>query len=128
MNQTDLQTKNDLLAQISALRASIKSLEMLNKPEYDDLIKSNKETLGLIEKEYKVFMEDVETRKAREIEEQQVQRQKQIQDDFKTINKYLKYVAGLKPEDRPELEKLNEYKSLVRRPHIVRRLKILGLK
>lgn len=128
MNQEDLQKRNDLLSQISALKASIAGLELTGNKEYNDLIKGNKDALKVVEKEFAKFEKDMEKQKQAEIEAKQKARVKQIDDDLKVIADYLKYVGGLKIKDNPDLSEVGKFKAILRRPHVVRRLKVLGLK
>jgi hypothetical protein len=127
MEQDDLIMKNDLLSQISALKASIKVLELDSKKNAAG-IKSTKVVLKETEDKLKQFEDEVINKRQREIREQQERRQKEIKDDFKFINEYLKHVSTLKVGERPDPELAERFVRMVRRPHVIRELKLRLLK
>jgi hypothetical protein len=128
MDQETLKKRNDLLAQISGLKASIKGLELTNNKDFVEIIEGNKKALLVVEDEFKLFEKQVEDNKQKEVIEQQKRRQKDIADDHKAINKYFVKISKLGMDELPPIEDLNTFRTLIRRPHISRRLKLLGLK
>jgi hypothetical protein len=128
MDQETLKKRNDLLAQISGLKASIKGLELTNNNDFVEIIEGNKKALLEVEGEFKKFELEVEDQRQKDIEEQQKRRQKEIVDDFKAINKFLVKMSKVGFDDKPSIEDINLFKSISRRPHVIRRLKLLGLK
>ena len=127
MNQEQLKIRNDLLAQISALKASISGLELTGNDDYKDLIDGNKEALKVVEQEFQKFEKEMEELKRQEVIAKQKASQKLIEDEFKFISKYLAHCSKVKIDERPDDDMLGRMKIIKRKHHVVRRLKMLGL-
>jgi hypothetical protein len=127
MQKEDLIYKNDLLSQISALKASIKVLK-LNEKKNSAGIKSTQVVLKDTEAKLKEFEDEIENKKARDVEEQQKRRQKEINNDFKFLNEYLTHVGNLKVGERPDGKMADRFYRMKTRPHIIRELKLRLLK
>lgn len=128
MNQKDLQTKNDMLAKISALKASIDALKITDGKEYKELLKSNEKILEEVEAEYKKFMEKVEKDRLAEIKRKQDEGQKLIKDEIIFVSKYLAHLAKLKHGESPSEEMLAQFIKIKRKPHVISHLRNMRLK
>lgn len=128
MNQKDLQVKNDMLAKISALRASIDALKITDGKEYKELLKSNEKILEKVEAEYKKFMDKAEKDRVAEIKRKQDEGQKIIHDDIAFVGKYFNHVAKLKLGERPEEEMLRLFNIVKRKPHVINHLRNMKMK
>jgi hypothetical protein len=127
MNQELLQVKNDMLAKISALKASIDALKITDGKEYKDLLKSNEAILEKVEKEYQKFIDKVEKDRLADIKRKQAEGQKLIKDDIEFIGKYLLHLSKLKHGDTPSEEMLSKFLKIKRKPHVIRQLKGMKL-
>lgn len=127
MNQEDLHYKNDLLSQISSLKASIKVLK-LDEKKNKSLIKNTEKIIKEIEVKLKEFEEEVVAKRERELKEQQERRVQENLDDLAFLNEYLQHVGTLGYDELPDEEMSNRFFRLKNRPHIVRQLKLRLLK
>lgn len=128
MNQKDLKKKNDMLAKISALKASINALELTNDKQYNKLLKSNKEILDKIETEYKAFMEKIEVDRLAEIKRKQAESQKILKEEIAFVSKYLAHLGKLKLGDEPDPEMFARFNNIKRKAHVIHHLRKLNLK
>lgn len=128
MNQEDLKIKNDMLAKISALRASIDALKITDGKEYKELLKSNEQILEKVEVEYKKFMDKVEKNRLTELKRKQEEGQKIIKDDIVFVGKYLSHLSKLKHGERPSEEMLAEFMKIKRKAHVISHLRNMKLK
>lgn len=128
MNQEDLKIKNDMLAKISALKASIDALKITNDKAYEKLLASNEEILVAVEAEYKKFMAKVEKDRKAELKRKQDETQKLIKDDIAFIGKYMNHLAKLKLGDRPSEEMLAQFNIIKRKAHVISHLRNMKLK
>jgi hypothetical protein len=128
MNQTDLKIKNDMLAKISALKASIDALKITNGKEYKELLKSNEKILEEVEAEYKKFMAKAEKDRLAEIKRKQEEGQKLIQDEIVFIGKYLAHLSKLKLGERPDEKMLIQFNAMKRKAHVLTHLRNMKLK
>lgn len=126
MDQKQLQKRNDLLSQISALKASIAGLKLTGNKDYEDLIKGNEDALKIVEDEFKLFEDEVHRLKDEEIKRRQEAKQKEMIDEFKLLNKFFTHLGKLKLEDVPNDDLIRQFKIIKRKPHVLRRLKQLG--
>jgi hypothetical protein len=128
MNQKDLKIKNDMLAKISALRASIEALKITDGKEYKELLKSNEKILKKVEDEYNKFMDKSEKNRLAEIKRKQDEGQKIIKDEIAFVGEYLAYVSKLKLGERPKEEMLIRFNIIKRKPHVLTHLRNMKLK
>lgn len=128
MNQEDLKIKNDMLAKISALRASIDALKITDGKEYKELLKSNEKILEKVEVEYKKFMDKSEKDKLAEIKRRQAEGQKLIKDEIAFVGEYLAYISKLKLGERPEEKMLARFNVIKRKAHVLTHLRNMKLK
>lgn len=128
MNQKDLQIKNDMLAKISALKASIDALKITDGKEYKELLKSNEAILEKVEAEYKLFIDKTEKDKLAEIKRKQEEGQKIIKDDIVFIGKYMAHISKLKLGERPSEEMLMRFNQMRRKAHVINHLRNMKLK
>ena len=128
MNQKDLQTKNDMLAKISALKASIDALKITDGKEYKELLKSNEKILEEVEAKYKKFMEKVEKDRLAELKRKQEESQQLIKDEIVFVGKYLAHLSKLKHGQRPSEEMLSQFVKIKRKPHVISHLRNMKLK
>ena len=128
MNQKDLKIKNDMLAKISALKASIDALKITDGKEYKELLKSNEKILEKVEAEYNKFMNKAENDRKAEVKRRQEESQKLIRDEIAFVGKYLAHVAKLKLGERPDEEMLIRFNIIKRKPHVLTHLRGMKLK
>ena len=128
MNQKELKIKNDMLAKISALKASIDALKITDGKEYKELLLSNEKILADVEKEYNKFMDKVEKDRKAEIKRKQAESQKLIKDELAIVSKYFAHISKLKPGENPSEEMLKQFIPIKRKPHIVSLLRTMRLK
>lgn len=128
MNQKDLQKQNDMLAKISALKASIDALKITDGKEYKELLVSNEKILVTVEAEYKKFTEDIKNKQKLEVKRKQEEGQKLLKDEITFLNKYFAYISKLKHGDHPSEEMLSQFNRMKRKPHILRQLRNMMLK
>ena len=128
MNQKDLKIKNDMLAKISALRASIDVLKITDGKEYKELLKSNEKILEKVEAEYKKFMASAEKDRLAEIKRKQEEGQKIIKDEIAFVGEYFNYIAKLKLGERPKEEMLVRFNGIKRKAHVLTHLRNMKLK
>lgn len=128
MDQASLKIKNDMLAKISALKASIDALKITEGKEYKELLKSNEAILEKVEAEYTVFMSKVEKERLAEIKRKQEEGQKLIKDEIAFVGKYLNHVAKLKLGERPSEEMLAKFNVIKRKAHVLTHLRNMKLK
>jgi hypothetical protein len=128
MNRDDLKIKNDMLAKISALKASIEALKITDGKEYKELLKSNEKILEDVEAEYKLFIDRAEKDRVAEIKRKQEEGQKIIKDDIVFVGKYLSHVAKLKLGERPSEEMLQGFNARRRKAHVITHLRNMKLK
>ena len=128
MNQEDLKIKNDMLAKISALRASIDALKITEGKEYKELLKSNEAILEKVEAEYAEFMSKVEKDRMAEIKRKQAESQKLLKDDIVFIGKYFAHLSKLKLGEAPDEKMLVRFNAIKRKAHVVSHLRNMKLK
>ena len=128
MNQEELKIKNDMLAQISALKASIEALKITDGKEYKDLLASNEKILKSVEVEYKKFMNKVEKDRLAEIKRKQEEGQQIIKDDIAFIGKYMNHLSKLKLGERPSEEMFAQFNQVKRKAHVINHLRNMKLK
>lgn len=128
MNQDDLKIKNDMLAKISALKASIDALKITDGKEYKELLKSNEKILEEVEAEYKKFMDKVEKDRMAEIKRKQAESQKLLKEDIVFLGKYFAHLSKLKLGEHPSEEMLTQFNAIKRKAHVVRHLRDMKLK
>ena len=128
MNQEELKIKNDLLAKISALKASIDALKITDGKEYKELLVSNEKILAKVEDEYKKFMDKAENEKKAEVKRKQEEGQKLLKDEIAFLGKYFAHLSKLKHGERPSEEMLSQFNRMKRKPHILGQLRNMMLK
>ena len=128
MNQEDLKIKNDMLAKISALKASIDALKITEGKEYKELLKSNEAILEKVEAEYAAFMSKVEKDRVAELKRKQNESQKLLKDDIVFVGKYFAHLSKLKLGERPDEEMLVRFNAIKRKAHVVSHLRNMKLK
>ena len=128
MNQEQLKIKNDMLAKISALRASIDALKITDGKEYKELLKSNEKILEKVEAEYKIFIDKAQTDRLAEIKRQQELSQKILRDDIMFVGKFLAMAGKMKLEDQPDPKLLEKFNQIKRKAHVIHHLRKLNLK
>ena len=128
MNQKELKIKNDLLAKISALKASIDALKITDGKEYKELLISNEKILAKVESEYKKFIDKLENDRDAELKRKQAEGQKLIKDEVAFLGKYFAHIAKLKLGEQPSDELLGEFLKIKRKPHVMSHLRKMRLK
>ena len=128
MNQEQLKIKNDMLAQISALTASINALKMTGNKEYDELLKTNEKLLKEVQAKHDAFVKKTQEDRLAEIKRQQAQSQKILKDDIVFIGKFLAMAGKMKLEDQPDEKLLEKFNQIKRKPHVIHHLRKLNLK
>lgn len=128
MDQASLKIKNDMLAKISALKASIDALKITEGKEYKELLKSNEAILEKVEAEYAEFISKVEKDRLAEIKRKQMEGQKLIKDEIAFIGKYFTHLSKLKHGERPSEEMLIKFNAIKRKAHVIAHLRNMKLK
>lgn len=128
MNQKELKIKNDLLAKISALKASIDALKITDGKEYKELLKSNEKILAEVEAKYKKTMEDIEKNRVADIKRRREEDQKILKDELAFMGKYFAHIAKLKLGEKPSEEMLAQFIKIKRKAHIITHLRNMRLK
>jgi hypothetical protein len=127
MNAEEMQHRNNLLAQISALNASIKALEMVDNKENKKLLDANKKIIIKVEKELEAFDKKLADAKKKEDEEKRIVERQRVENAFKSMNDYFAHLAKLDPDDMPDMELKEAFMQSKRMMGVKRRLRVLGL-